>query len=61
MSKEFISVNIKGDGNKTQKDLEQLIKNNSILNLLNECGQKGVEALASSTPVRTGATASSWS
>lgn len=35
--------------------------NLDIRKILDECGQQGVEALASATPKRTGKTAASWS
>lgn len=36
------------------------INNRTYLSILDRYGQMGVEALSSATPVRTGATASSW-
>jgi hypothetical protein len=40
--------------------LKRMSKNN-ILSVLNSCGQTGVEALQSATPVDTGLAAGSWS
>ena len=45
---------------KTEKYLEKL-KQKEYMDLLNDWGQKGVEALYQATPKRTGLTASSWS
>lgn len=53
-------VKQKGDFKKT----EQFFKRNRekrLIAVLNRLGQKGVDALASATPVRTGKTAASWS
>lgn len=49
----------KGDFSKAEKFLN-FIKGEQYLNKMSEYGQKGVEALASATPVDTGKTASSW-
>lgn len=46
------------------KNLERFLKTNSRLNIeahLNSLGQEGVRALQSTTPVRSGRTAASWS
>lgn len=50
----------KGDFKKTEKFLMKMSKW-SARAVLEKYGQKGVEALASGTPVLTGATASAWS
>lgn len=45
------------------KQLESYLQNASkidIVGVMNACGQEGVRALASQTPVQTGLTASSW-
>ena len=54
-----IIIKQKGDFKKT----EQFFKRNRqkrLREVLNRLGQKGVEALSSATPVRTGKTAASW-
>ena len=56
----FIVLTRKGDYSKATKYLENL-KKKDFLKLLNEYGQKGVEALSAATPVDTGRTAQSWS
>lgn len=54
----MISVKVKGNTDKTEAFLR---RNKKIkLRRLDEYGQRGVEALASVTPVRTGLTAASW-
>lgn len=55
-----IIVRHKGDFKKT----EAFFKRNRqkvLMNALREQGQRGVDALAAATPVRTGKTAASWS
>ena len=52
-------VKHKGDFRKTEEFFKK--KHHEVLiSALNRLGQKGVEALASATPVRTGKTAASW-
>ena len=55
----MISFKQKGDFSKTTNYLKQ-IKQQRILNVLKQYGQKGVNALAAETPKDTGLTASSW-
>ena len=55
-----IIVKHKGDLKKT----EQFFKRNRrqrLMAVLNQLGQRGVDALSAATPVRTGKTAASWS
>ena len=55
-----IIVRHKGDFKKT----EAFFKRNRqkvLMNALRELGQRGVDALAAATPIRTGKTAASWS
>ena len=55
-----IIVKHKGDLKKT----EQFFKRNRrqrLIAVLNQLGQRGVDALSEATPVRTGKTAASWS
>ena len=55
-----IIVKHKGDLKKT----EQFFKRNRrqrLIAVLNQLGQRGVDALSAATPVRTGKTAASWS
>lgn len=55
----IVSLKSTGDFKKTVKFLE-FIRNMRIDSILDEYGQKGVDALSKATPVRTGETASSW-
>lgn len=55
----IVSFKHRGNFNKMEKFLNK-ITNKSYLNVLDECGQMGVSALAASTPVDSGVTASSW-
>lgn len=55
----MITISHKGDFSKSIKFLNK-IKVLSIERILERYGQKGVDALASATPVDTGKTASSW-
>jgi hypothetical protein len=50
----------KGDFRQTEKFLRNA-KNRSYRDVLEQLGQKGVNALANATPVDSGKTASSWS
>lgn len=56
----MIKIKAKGKYRDTKKKLEEL-SNIDFNSLLSKYGQKGVDALAASTPVDTGKTASSWS
>lgn len=56
----MISFKHKGDFSKTKKYFEAA-KKAARLGVLDKYGERGVEALASATPVDTGKTASSWS
>ena len=49
----------KGDFSKTKRYLKKM-DSSTIRTVLNRYGQKGVDALAAATPVRTGLTANSW-
>lgn len=49
-----------GDFNKTTKFLNFVSKSDYIKKIIMQYGQRGVEALASATPVKTGLTAASW-
>lgn len=55
----MISFKTKGDFSKTMAYLKSL-SDKSIMETLDDFGRKGVAALSSATPVRTGLTASSW-
>ena len=55
----MIRVRHKGDFGKTIKFLTKMKKQDKFY-LLDKYGKRGVELLASSTPVDTGKTASSW-
>lgn len=55
----MIRVECTGNFNNTTRFLERARKL-SITSILNEYGQRGVEALAAATPQDTGATASKW-
>lgn len=55
----MITIRVKGDYNKTEGFFKK-IKEKRHLKKLQQCADKGVEALALATPVDTGKTASSW-
>jgi len=55
-----IIVKHKGDFKKTEAFFKRN-RHKRLIAVLNSLGQRGVEALASATPVRTGKTAASWS
>ena len=55
----MIKISHKGDFSKTVNYLKRL-KESTRLDILNKYGQRGVNALASATPVDSGLTASSW-
>lgn len=55
----MISLSSKGDFSKTEKMLKKTLGRNYV-GVLERYGRMGVEALAASTPVKTGLTASSW-
>lgn len=56
----IVSMSVSGDFKKTLGFLKKL-KERKISNLLDTYGQRGVAILSANTPVRTGATAASWS
>lgn len=56
----MLRITHKGDFSKTAAYFEKL-KRSARLQILNKYGEKGVAALASATPVKTGLTANSWS
>lgn len=56
----MISLSSKGDFSKTEKMLKKTL-GRDYMGVLERYGRMGVEALAASTPVKTGLTASSWS
>lgn len=55
----MIGFKVKGNFSKATKHFENL-RQRRYLNILNNYGKKGVEALSAATPVDTGLTASSW-
>lgn len=55
-----ITVTHKGNYDKTTRFLNGL-RQKRYINILNEYGKRGVEALSAATPVDTGVTAGSWS
>lgn len=55
----IVSFKHRGNFNRTEKFLNAMI-GRSYLNILDQYGQLGVQALADATPVRTGKTAASW-
>lgn len=55
-----VYITQKGDFNKVEKWLNSLM-NRDYLNVINEYGRRGVEALKAATPVDSGLAASSWS
>ena len=57
----MFKINSKGNFDRTEKILKSFLNEEYIpLNILKKYGRKGVEALSSATPRRTGLTASSW-
>lgn len=56
----MIEISSKGSFKNTVNFLKGISKKD-LLGLLNEYGQKGVNALSEATPKRTGTTAKSWS
>ena len=59
MAKAPITLKQKGELKKTYFFLNRIL-NRDIYKKLDECGEKGVNALSSATPVDTGRTATSW-
>ena len=57
----MIRLKSKGNWNNTEDFLKRNQNLKSIRQVLERCGREGVNALAATTPVDTGATASSWS
>ena len=55
-----ISFYHKGDLKKTSDFLNRVLGNEYLINVADKYGKKGVEALSSATPRRTGKTAESW-
>lgn len=55
----MITFTVKGDWSDTSKWLQKM-KDLDIINMLDEYGRLGVQALSAATPVDTGKTASSW-
>lgn len=55
----MITFEEKGDYEKTLKSLKKM-SNGSYLNVLDEFGKRGVDALSSNTPLDSGKTATSW-
>lgn len=57
----MFKVSSKGNFDRTEKILKRFLNEEYIqLDILEKYGRKGVEALSSATPRRTGLTASSW-
>lgn len=57
----MFKINSKGNFDRTEKILKSFLNKECIpLDILEKYGRKGVEALSSATPRRTGLTASSW-
>lgn len=55
----MISISHKGNFNNTEKFLKGS-KEIDFINLLNEYGKKGVDALSQATPIDSGITSGSW-
>lgn len=55
----MIKIIHKGDFSRTEKFLNAMT-GKKYLNVLSKYGQKGVDALASATPINSGETAQSW-
>lgn len=57
----MFKISSKGNFDRTEKLLKRFLNEEYIsLNILEKYGRRGVEALSSATPRRTGLTASSW-
>ena len=56
----MISFNTNGSFKKTESFFKKA-KTNHILAVMNSCGQDGVNALSSATPIESGLAADSWS
>lgn len=57
----MFEIGSKGNFDRTEKLLKRFLNEEYIsLNILEKYGRRGVEALSSATPRRTGLTASSW-
>lgn len=59
MAKKLITVKHRGSFEQAEKYFRKDFRNATIL-ALQRLGQRGVDALAAATPVRTGKTAASW-
>ena len=55
-----VRVTTRGDFNKAKRFLKSM-KEERYLDVLDACGQKGVQALSENTPEDSGVTAASWS
>ena len=55
----MIGFRLQGDFSKLTRYLEQ-VKQKAHVSILDKYGRRGVEALTSATPVKTGLTANSW-
>lgn len=56
----MITFNVAGDSQSTENTLKRMFKVN-ILGILSSCGEEGVAALSSATPIDTGLAAGDWS
>lgn len=54
-----MSLSWQGDYRATKRWMDKM-EAGSVADVLRSCGEKGIEALSSATPVRTGKTAASW-
>lgn len=54
-----MSLSWQGDYRATKRWMDKM-EADSVADVLRSCGEKGIEALSASTPVRTGKTAASW-
>lgn len=57
----MIGVKVKDDMQKLNKYLKRISDTRQVMHILEECGERGVEALRVSTPIDSGETSQSWS
>lgn len=57
----MIGVKVKDDMQKLNKYLKRISDTRQVMYILENCGERGVEALRVSTPIDSGETSQSWS
>lgn len=56
----MITFNVTGDPKKTESSLKRMLKID-VIGIMSSCGEEGVAALSSATPIDTGLAAGEWS